>query len=133
MQLFLVSALIATCAATATEHTGHLPSTRNELLTFLSKAIKNARSTPPGFEEAKPGPTPDLKPLVGISGDQLRIALGDPDVCSVSREGHCASAGQWGYILDPVVPGMMGGGGRELNLQFDSAGSCRSAKWSFSR
>jgi hypothetical protein len=131
--LLLVTALMATCVATATETAGHLPSTRDELLTFLSKAIKLARSTPPGFEEVKPGPTPELKPLVGVSGDQLRIALGDPDVCSVSKEGRCASAGQWGYILDPVVPGMRGGGGRELNLQFDSAGSCRSAKWSFSR
>jgi hypothetical protein len=128
-QLLLVTALIAVCAANAADTAGHLPSTRDELLAFLAKAIKQARSTPPGFEEAKPGPTPELKPLIGVSGDRLRFALGDPDLCSVSKEGHCASAGQWAYILDPVVPGMRGGGSRELSLQFDSAGSCKSAKW----
>jgi len=108
-------------------------SSREDLLQFLALAVQQTRAEPRPEAAPAPGPTPDLAPLVGMSADRLRRAIGEPDGCSVLEAERCAGRGDWNYLLDPAPAGVRGGGGRELTLEFDSAGKCAVAKWRFSR
>jgi hypothetical protein len=86
----------------------------------------------------------DVAPLVGMTRDQIRAALGAPSICggpgyrihdprgNWAPTAPCRTPEDWYYSFYRLPPRSVGGG-TELLLQFDAAGVCTVALWRGSR
>jgi hypothetical protein len=84
----------------------------------------------------------DVAPVAGMSRDDLRAALGEPGSCVdnpvTDAQGNrrpvapCQTNDDWFYSFYRLPEGWVGGG-PELLLTFDAAGTCTAADWRFTQ
>ena len=102
---------------------------QESLLGLLATEYRRFRSTPPPSKPERLWPLPALEALAGISAEQIRRALGEPD-----EFGSLLGDGpqEWCYSFHRLPIGWRGGG-PSLHIQIDSDAKCAGASWKLSR
>ena len=126
-------AMVGCATPSSPSHTSPDPETRatpdsRQLLATLRTRraeIAQARSE----EHVDRGHDLDLQPLMGLSQEEIRFALGQPDGCGTEPAvaGNCKTD-EWEYNLFHLPESWLGGG-TILFLQFDAARRCRYVRW----
>ncbi len=109
------------------------PKALEDLRIALGQARKAGKA-----EQVSTGGSQPLGALIGMTGAEIRAALGEPSTCTrnaffdANGSGHpvapCQNRTDWFYSFYHLPQPSLGGG-PELLLQFDSSGKCTNAQW----
>ncbi len=132
MRVIPVAAALILCSSALASS----PSELEQLLDTIRAGIRDFQ-TVVSCESGVParGPTPSLKPLVGLSAKRVVQELGLPRVCELRNQDFekCITWGKLQYGLDARCEGWRGGGNRELTMLLDVDDNVFYVRWTFAR
>lgn len=107
---------------------------QKELLSRLREGLEKLRATHSDQSVAIDVPdSHDLSSLIGMTRNELHIALGEPHICRLPISyAPCKNEGDWFYSFYDLPDGWVGGG-PELFLTFDKEDKCKTAQWAFTQ
>ena len=100
---------------------------QNRLLLLLATELQRIWNGPPPDKPEKMWPRPPLEMLIGIEAEQIRLALGEPEIPRPSQDSW-----QWCYHFHRLPKGWRGGG-PSIYIRLDSDARCAGIKWRLSR
>ena len=100
---------------------------QSSLLRLLATEYQRIWSGPPHDKPEKMWPLPSLDVLIGIEAEQIRLALGEPEVPR-----PCQDSWQWCYPFCRLPKGWRGGG-PSIHIRLNSDTRCAEIKWQLSR